>query len=102
MLILFSYKGSTQCHVNALLRHCSDVHSDLELRVEDSEEGCIDEVTVVPSFDIKVNISIIQSYGRGTGYYCSLLLHVFIANNTLQVLTIELILSTHVMEVKKG
>jgi hypothetical protein len=47
-LILFSYKRSTQRRVNSLLRRCSDVARDLELLVENPEEG-FNEINVVLS-----------------------------------------------------
>jgi hypothetical protein len=47
VLILFSYQDSTQRNANSLLCHCSDVSSDLELMVLNSEEECDDEDHVV-------------------------------------------------------
>jgi hypothetical protein len=42
-LTLFPHQGSTQRRVKSLLRRCEDVTSDLELLVQNPEEGCDDE-----------------------------------------------------------
>jgi hypothetical protein len=49
----------------------SDITSGLALLVEDPEED-----GVAPGTDIKVRVSVIHLYKRGTEYYYSLQLHI--------------------------